>query len=317
MEAIYKNENIIYLAGGCFWGVEGYFAQISGVIGTEVGYANGKTKETNYHSINQTDHAETLKVIYDSNTISLEEILLHYFRIIDPISIDRQGGDTGRQYRTGIYSQSQETVNRVQLSLNQLQKNYNQPIAVENELLRNYIKAEDYHQKYLDKNPTGYCHIDLGLAKEPLKQEEYHKPSDNEIRKNLSKEQYEITQKAGTELPFSHEYDKFDQDGIYVDIVTGEPLFSSRDKYDAGCGWPSFSKPIKQKSVNYAKDNSLARKRIEVVSEVGDSHLGHVFTDGPKDSGGLRYCINGSALRFVALKDMEDQGYADYIPFVN
>ena len=105
---------------------------------------------------------------------------------------------------------------------------------------RNYIKAEDYHQKYLDKNPTGYCHIDLGLAKEPLKQEEYHKPSDNEIRKNLSKEQYEITQKAGTELPFSHEYDKFDQDGIYVDIVTGEPLFSSRDKYDAGCGWQVF-----------------------------------------------------------------------------
>lgn len=314
----YQDKQEIILAGGCFWGVEGYFQKLQGILETEVGYANGQSEETSYRKLFLTDHTEALRLVYDANTISLEEILQHFYRIIDPTSVDRQGNDIGRQYRTGIYYLDEETHKRAERSLAQLQKKYNEPIAIELEALTNYVTAEDYHQKYLDKNPGGYCHIDLALADEPLQEatEAYEKPSEEDLRARLSDEEYYVTQEAGTEAPFSHEYDKKEDDGIYVDIVSGEPLFSSRDKYDAGCGWPSFTKPITQNKIEYKDDFSFNRHRVEVRSEHADTHLGHVFEDGPTQKGGLRYCINGASLRFVPVEEMEAEGYGDYIPFV-
>lgn len=158
----------IYLAGGCFWGMEGYFQQLSGILETKVGYSNGNTKDTDYSKIKKTDHAEVIYLKYDNNLISFNHILKHYFRIIDPVSVNKQGGDIGRQYRTGIYYLDKNTANEAKEYIKELQKKYSKPIAVEVEEVVNYVDAEEYHQKYLDKNPSGYCHIDLSLAKKSL-----------------------------------------------------------------------------------------------------------------------------------------------------
>lgn len=309
-----KNKGEIYLAGGCFWGTEGYFSKVDGIVDTTVGYANGKTEDTNYQNIKSTDHTETVHIVYDKDKISLQEVLQHYFRIIDPTSVNKQGNDAGRQYRTGIYYLNDEDSLIVKEFIKSQQEKFDKPIAVEVEPLKNFVIAEEYHQDYLAKNPGGYCHVDLSLADEPLEKVEkkYKKPSDAVLREKLTDLQYRVTQNAGTERAFTSEYDKFDEPGIYVDIVTGEPLFSSRDKYDAGCGWPSFTKPIDE-NVKYFKDSSHGMERVEVKSKSGDSHLGHVFNDGPKDKGGARYCINGASLRFVPLSEMEKEGYGEYI----
>lgn len=308
-----KNKNEIYLAGGCFWGVEGYFKKISGVIDTSVGYANGKTNDTNYEDLDKTDHSETVKITYDQDVVSLQDLLEYYFRIIDPTSINQQGNDKGRQYRTGIYYTNQNDKIIIDEVIRQKQENYDKKIAVEVEPLNNFILAEDYHQDYLDKNPGGYCHINIALANEPLESNKNKiTKNDADLKEKLTKEQYDVTQKNSTERPFTSEYNDFDEEGIYVDIVNGEPLFSSKDKYDAGCGWPSFTKPI-DSNINYKRDKSYNMDRIEVRSKKGDSHLGHVFNDGPKDKGGVRYCINGASLRFIPLSKMKEEGYEEYI----
>ncbi len=301
----------IYLAGGCFWGVEGYFQRLGGILETEVGYANGKTEETTYQRLKETDHVETLHLKYDENKISLTEIVDHLFRIIDPTSLNKQGGDIGRQYRTGIYSNDEEVLEKVKELVDLKRDDYDKEIVVEIEKLNNYIQAEDYHQDYLIKNPTGYCHVDLTLADVPL-YGEYKKPSDEELKEKLTEEQYKVTQNAGTEMAFTSEYDNFYEKGIYVDITTGEPLFSSEDKYDAGCGWPSFTRPLTSYTIDYEEDNSHGMKRVEVKSKSGNSHLGHVFEDGPKNEGGLRYCINGASLKFVPYDEMDEQGYGEF-----
>ena len=301
----------IYLAGGCFWGVEGYFQRLDGILETEVGYANGNTEETTYEDLKKTDHVEALYVKYDENKISLTEIVDHLFRIIDPTSVDKQGGDIGRQYRTGIYSTDDAVLDRVKYLVDLKRKDYDKEIVVEIEKLNNYITGEEYHQDYLEKNPMGYCHVDLSLADVPL-YGEYEKPTDEVLKERLTEEQYYVTQEAGTERPFTSEYDKFDEKGIYVDITTGEPLFSSEDKYDAGCGWPSFTKPLTSYVIDYHEDLSLGRNRVEVKSKSGDSHLGHVFEDGPEEEGGLRYCINGASLVFVPYDELDEQGYGEF-----
>lgn len=306
-----KNKGEIYLAGGCFWGVEGYFKKIPGVLDTDVGYANGKTSETNYEKIGKTDHGETVKIIYDQDQISLQDILEYYFRIIDPTSINKQGNDKGRQYRTGIYYTDENDRLIIDELIRQKQENFDEKIAVEIEPLKNFVLAEDYHQDYLDKNPGGYCHINISLAEKPLESKKIDKNA-KELKEKLTEDQYKVTQENETERPFSSEYDDFDQPGIYVDVVTGEPLFSSKDKYDAGCGWPSFTKPI-DSNINYKNDKTHGMERVEVRSKKGDSHLGHVFDDGPKEKGGARYCINGAALRFIPLIKMEEEGYGDFI----
>ena len=311
-----KEEKEIILAGGCFWGVEGYFKKLNGVIDTEVGYANGKSDEASYEGLSKTGHAEALKIIYDSNKITLLEIYDHFFRIIDPTLLNRQGNDIGKQYRTGIYSNDEEDLKLARIYIEDKESEYDKPIVAEVEKLENYIKAEDYHQDYLGKNPGGYCHIDLSLADEPL-YGKYKKMTDAQLKEKLTDEQFNVTQKDGTEMPYSSEYDNFHKDGIYIDITTGEPLFSSRDKYDAGCGWPSFTRPISSYIIDYKNDFSISnRPRVEVRSSAGDSHLGHVFEDGPKESGGLRYCINGAALEFIPYDEMDERGYGEFKKFV-
>ncbi len=311
------NKKEIYLAGGCFWGVEAYFKKIPGVLSTDVGYANGKNDNTSYYEIPQTGHAETVFIEYNSNEVSLEELLSHLFRVIEPTSVNRQGNDIGTQYRTGIYYKDDEDGEIAKRLIEFKQKGFDEEIAVEVLPLKNYITAEEYHQDYLDKNPNGYCHIDVSLATTPLNTDEkYVKPDEESIKNSLTKEQFEVTQNSATERPFSSNLNDNNKKGIYVDIVTGEPLFSSRDKFDSGCGWPSFSKTIVTGSAKLNEDTSHGMVRTEVRSTIGDSHLGHVFNDGPKDKGGIRYCINGASLKFIPLEEMEKEGYAEYIPYV-
>lgn len=312
-----QEHQIIYLAGGCFWGLEAYMERIQGVTDAVSGYANGKGDTTNYQLLHATDHAETVKVTYDPNKISLDKLLQYYFRVIDPTSINKQGNDRGRQYRTGIYYQNEQDKAVIEAALKTLQSKYQEPIQIEVEPLKNYVEAEEYHQDYLKKNPNGYCHIDIKKADEPLiDDKKYPKPSDTELKQKLTALQYDVTQGKHTERSFSNEYwDNF-APGIYVDITTGEPLFSSKDKFESGCGWPSFTKPIAAEVAEYQRDNSFNMTRIEVLSRSGHAHLGHVFDDGPRDKGGLRYCINSASIKFIPLDEMEKQGYGDLIPFV-
>ena len=308
----------IYLAGGCFWGLEEYFSRIFGVLQTSVGYANGQVETTNYQLIKETDHAETVQIIYDEKAVSLREILLYYFRVIDPLSVNQQGNDRGRQYRTGIYYLGEEDLPTIYALVQEQERMLGRKIAVEVEKIRHYILAEDYHQDYLKKNPGGYCHIDVRDAEKPLiDAANYEKPSQAVLRENLSEESYRVTQEAATEAPFSNAYDQTFEEGIYVDITTGEPLFFAKDKFASGCGWPSFSRPISKELIHYYQDLSHGMERIEVRSRSGNAHLGHVFTDGPQELGGLRYCINSASLRFIAKDEMEEAGYGYLLPYLN
>lgn len=310
-----SNYRTIYLAGGCFWGMEGYFKKIAGVKSTTVGYANGNSLDTDYRHVKDTDHAETIKILYDFSIVSLEEILLHYFRVIDPTSVNKQGNDRGRQYRTGIYYTTRNDLIAINKIIN-YEKSIYGDLAVEVLPLENFVMAEEYHQDYLDKNPGGYCHINLNLADEPLFSGDYKNPEDEKIRELLDDKSYQVMRENGTEHPGYSELNEEDRKGIYVDKITGEPLFTSKEKFDAGCGWPSFSKPILTESVLYNKDTSHGMTRMEVRSRRGDNHLGHVFNDGPSAFGGLRYCINGVSLRFIPLEKMKEEGYGQYIPLV-
>lgn len=307
----------IFLAGGCFWGVEKYLSLIPGVINTEVGYANGKTKSPTYEQVcyNNTGHAETVKVIYDINKLPLRDLIKKFFEIIDPTSINKQGNDEGNQYRTGIYYIDGEDKSEILAVINDLKPNYKKPIVVEICPLQGYDRAEEYHQKYLDKNPSGYCHIpekSFETAKMSMSSD-----SSEDLLRRLTDIQYKVTQQNETEPPFHNEYYNNFEKGIYVDVVSGEPLFISTDKFESGCGWPSFSKPIYKSLVKKVIDNSHGMQRIEVRSKGSNSHLGHVFNDGPLDMRGLRYCINSAALRFIPKDQMIEEGYKDYLTLID
>ncbi|MBM3699584.1 MAG: peptide-methionine (R)-S-oxide reductase MsrB [Actinobacteria bacterium] len=306
----------IYLAGGCFWGVQAYIDSIIGIEYTSVGYANGESEETDYYSIKKTGHTETVYVVYDPDRIMLEELLGYFYGIIEPTSLNRQGNDAGTQYRTGIYYTDKEDKEIIDSVTQKEQAKYSEKIVTEIEPLKNYVLAEDYHQDYLDKNPGGYCHIDLTSIpqeKPKVSRAEYPKPPVDEIKEKLTDLQYSITQEDATESPFNNEYWDNKKAGIYVDIVTGEPLFLSINKYDSGTGWPSFTRPIQWDVINYYVDSSSGMNRIEVRSRSGHSHLGHLFYDGPVEEGGLRYCINSGSLDFIALDEMEEYGYGKFI----
>ena len=300
----------IYLAGGCFWGTEHLMELVDGVVDTEVGYANGVVENPSYEQVctGDTGAAETVKVTYDDDKVALSTLLRLYFRSIDPLSLNRQGNDCGTQYRTGIYYAT-------------LQRRHKQPLALEYGELRNFYPAEEYHQQYLDKNPRGYCHVSRELFAEAAaigrkEREEHDASRKSELRKRLTPLQWEVTQNGATERPFVNEYDHEFRKGIYVDITDGTPLFVSSDKYDSGCGWPAFSRPIDSSFISEHLDTSYGRIRTEVRSSVSGAHLGHVFEDGPAESGGLRYCINSASLRFIPLEEMEAEGYGEYISLV-
>jgi peptide methionine sulfoxide reductase msrA/msrB len=331
---VVKQKKEIYLAGGCFWGLEKYLSMLKGVVSTEVGYANGKTKAPCYEDVcyKDTGHAETVKVIYDPTQISLSFLLSQFFDVIDPVSINRQGNDVGTQYRTGVYFVNPEDESVIKTSIHALQQRFEKPIAIEVVALAQYDSAEEYHQKYLDKNPGGYCHIGKSMFEKAAKAVERMTNEENskseidktpiqtktkeELKKTLTPLQYQVTQNSATEPPFQNEYYNEFREGIYVDITSGEPLFISNDKFESGCGWPSFSKPINDELIQEKEDNSLFRKRTEVRSKLADAHLGHVFDDGPKDLGGLRYCINSASLRFIPKEEMEKEGYGDWLAYL-
>ncbi len=326
-EKTIAGSDIIYFAGGCFWGTEHFFKQVQGVKATEVGYANGHIENPTYKKVIQdnTGFAETVKVIYDPKEVDLNLLLDLYFKSIDPTSLNKQGNDRGTQYRTGVYYTHAEQLPLIQEAVATVAKQYAQPIVVEVTPLENFYSAEDYHQDYLDKNPNGYCHIspalfELARQANAKKKDDapaaYRKPDNATLRNTLTPQQYAVTQENATERPFENEYfDEF-REGIYVDITTGEPLFVSSDKFESGCGWPSFSKPIDDSLLEEVRDHSFGMRRTEVRSKTGDAHLGHVFNDGPKDKGGLRYCINSASLRFIPKEAMEKEGYAQYLPLV-
>jgi len=312
------DKRIIYLAGGCFWGTEKYFTLIKGVLETEVGYANGNTVNPSYEDVchKNTGHAETVKVIYDNNLISLEKLLNLFYKVINPVSINKQGNDMGTQYRTGIYYTDEEDEGVIASSLNELQKKYEKPIAVEVLPLQNYYIAEEYHQKYLDKNPGGYCHIGQAEFDDVIETQSkmsYKIKSKDDLKSSLTDMQYNVTQNNATEPPFKNEYYDNFKEGIYVDITTGEPLFTSKDKFESSCGWPSFSKPIQSYLLKELTDISHGMRRTEVRTENSDSHLGHVFNDGPRQLGGLRYCMNSASLFFIPKEEMNEKGYGDLL----
>ena len=310
-----ESGNIIYLAGGCFWGLEKLMQSIPGVTDAVSGYANGTGEaDANYKAVcaGGTGFRETVKVTYDPGLVSLDALLLAYFYVVDPTVENRQGNDVGSQYQTGIYytdDASKETVERIAA----LERGRREKFVVEIGPLVNFFPAEEYHQDYLDKNPNGYCHIPRAeielFSQMKIDPGDYRKPAAEAIRDKLTEEQYRVTQESATESPFRNEFWNQFEKGIYVDVVTGEPLFSSADKFESGCGWPAFSKPIEEPAVVELPDDSHGMHRTEVRSRAGDSHLGHVFTGDRESPNGVRYCINSASLRFVPYEKMEQEGY--------
>ena len=310
-------EKKIYLAGGCFWGTDHLFSLVDGVVKTAAGYANSKVAYPSYEEVctGRTGAAETVEVVYDDTKVGLTDLLSIYFRSIDPTTLNRQGNDIGTQYRTGIYYTDPADLPAIEAFVAAVQRRHTEPLAVEVGPLVNFYPAELYHQEYLYKNPQGYCHVDPALFEE-VRNRKARNLDKADLRERLTPLQWEVTQNGATERPFINEYDHEFRKGIYVDITDGTPLFVSSRKYNSGCGWPAFSRPIDPSLITEHTDPSFGRVRTEVRSASSGAHLGHVFPDGPQDDGGMRYCINSASLRFVPAEDMEAEGYGGYLDLV-
>ena len=301
---------VAYLAGGCFWCIEASFQDLEGVSEAISGYMGGHSKNPTYEEVSTgtTGHYETVKVIYDGDKLSYADIIDYFFKSIDPTDDTGQFTDKGSQYKTAIFYQTEEEKNIAEKAIAVLEAsdNFDKPIVTEVLAAKEFYVAEDYHQDYAQNSRLRYELYEKGSGRKQKLDEIWGGYED--LKEKLTPLQYQVTQQCATERAFDNEYWDEKRDGIYVDIVSGEPLFSSKDKYDSGTGWPSFTRPIdKSFVVEELEDDG----RTEVKSSKADSHLGHVFDDGP--NGGDRYCINSASLRFILKEDLAKEGYGEYL----